>query len=244
VIREARELSPDVVVISGDLTQRARKYQYLQARNFLHRLPAPQLVIPGNHDVPLYNIFLRFLQPLGRYRAWMSASPNVAIPNGLPGLALVGLDSTRSFTIDGGKLRAGQLAWAKAQFSQAAAGACRIVAVHHHFLTDGSHQATIRRADYLLGRFAGMGVEIVLTGHRHWARAERAECGPLIVQAGTATSRRGKKVEKGENSFNLVTVDQKTIRVTSHRYQADRDRFEPVWEKEFSRSNQTHTNPA
>jgi len=235
VIREAHDLLPDCVVVSGDVTQRARRYQFLQARSFLDRLPSPLLVIPGNHDVPLYNLFLRFWRPLGRYRALISAVPDVAAVAEVEGLSVVGLNSTRSFTIDGGGVCDKQLAWAEAQFAQAPRDECRIVAVHHHFLPDGGHQRPIRQARYLLRRFVDMGVEVVLVGHRHWARTERVDKGPIIVQAGTATSRRGKGKERGKNSYNVIVVDQTAIEVTCHRYQADLHRFEPVWTERFDR---------
>ncbi|MFZ5917030.1 MAG: metallophosphoesterase family protein [Chloroflexota bacterium] len=235
VVREAHRLSPDGVVVSGDLTQRARQCQFVQAHHFLQQLPRPWIVIPGNHDVPLYNVFLRFFQPLGRYRACIHPGVDVALIDRIAGLSLVGLNSTRSFTIDGGRLRRRQLAWAGAQFAQGSEKSCRVVAVHHHFLPDSGHQSTIRQAGYLLRRFADMGVEMVLGGHRHWARAERAEAGPLVVQAGTATSRRGKGPERGENSFNVIEVDEASIRVTCHRYQAEQGRFAPLWTKAFDR---------
>lgn len=236
VIREAHQLSPDAVVVSGDLTQRARTYQFLQARRFLDQLPLPLVVIPGNHDVPLYNLFLRFVQPLNRYCALISETPDVALAVETRGISLVGLNSTRSFTIDGGRLRERQLRWAEARFAQSPLGACRIVAVHHHFLRNSGHQPSIRRAAHLLCRFAAMGVEVILTGHRHWARAERPPGAPLLIQAGTATSRRGKGEERGQNSYNVIEVDRTAIRVTSHRFQPARHRFEPVWRQEFQRS--------
>ena len=65
-------LKPDLVVVSGDLTQRARKTQFAQARAFLDRLPRPQVVVPGNHDIPLYNVFKRFFVPLANFRAIVS----------------------------------------------------------------------------------------------------------------------------------------------------------------------------
>jgi 3',5'-cyclic AMP phosphodiesterase CpdA len=236
VICQAHDLSPDLVVISGDLTQRARKHQFLQARDFLNKLPSPLLVIPGNHDVPLYNLFLRFLRPLERYGTYIAAEPDVAMVNEAETLSVVGLNSTRALTIDGGGLYDEQLTWAQAQFAQAPKGACRVVAVHHHFLPDSGHQRPIRRARYLLRRFNDMGVEIVLVGHRHWARAERATEGPVVVQAGTATSRRGKERDKGKNSFNVIEIDRSAFWVTCYIYKVDWDRFEPVWTEQFQRS--------
>lgn len=240
VTGEAHRLSPDLVVVSGDLTQRARKRQFLQVRNFLDGVPSPLLVVPGNHDVPLYNFFLRFWRPLERYRAFIAATPDVAMAVEVEGISVVGLSSARSFTTDGGSLGNGQLAWAETQFARSPSNACRIAVIHHHFLSDGSRQRPIRRAGYLLRRFAAMGVEMVLVGHRHWARAERSSEGPLIVQAGTATSRRGKGKDRGKNSYNVIEVDRTAIRVTCHRYRRDLDRFEPAWTERFQRTAGTN----
>ncbi|TMH24152.1 MAG: metallophosphoesterase, partial [Betaproteobacteria bacterium] len=66
--RRVHALAPQVVVISGDLTQRAKSAEFRDARRFLDALPGTLVVVPGNHDVPLYNLFQRFLQPLGKYR--------------------------------------------------------------------------------------------------------------------------------------------------------------------------------
>lgn len=239
VIREVHDLLPDLVVVSGDLTQRAQRWQFLQARTFLDQLPSPLVVIPGNHDVPLYNLFLRFWRPLGRYRAYISAVPDVAAVAKVAGLSVVGLNSTRSLTVDGGGLCDEQLAWAEAQCAKSPRDDCRVVAVHHHFLPDAGHQRPIRRAKRLLRSFADMGVEMVLVGHRHWARTERASEGPLVVQAGTATSRRGKGKDRGKNSYNVIEIDQTAIQVACHRYRADVDRFEPVWKERFDRALRT-----
>ena len=71
--RRLLALAPNLVVVSGDLTQRAKPEQFREARAFLDTLPKPQIVVPGNHDVPLYNVFLRFLCPLGRYKRFITA---------------------------------------------------------------------------------------------------------------------------------------------------------------------------
>src|SRR3954447_26019387 len=67
-IDAVRRLQPDLTVISGDLTQRARSHQFRAARAFLDRLPKPQIVVPGNHDIPLWNVFARSFSPLRKYR--------------------------------------------------------------------------------------------------------------------------------------------------------------------------------
>lgn len=68
LINTVTSLRPDLVAVSGDLTQRARVSEFTHARRFLDTLPHPQIVVPGNHDVPLHNIFSRFSHPLERYR--------------------------------------------------------------------------------------------------------------------------------------------------------------------------------
>src|SRR6478672_294522 len=66
------EINPDIVVVSGDLTQRARSAQFIEARQFLDKLPKPQIVVPGNHDIPLHNVFARFLSPLEKYKKYIT----------------------------------------------------------------------------------------------------------------------------------------------------------------------------
>src|SRR4051794_29114831 len=60
---EVRTAEPSIVVVSGDLTQRARKQEFMQARSFLDALPSPRLVVPGNHDVPLFDLYARIFTP-------------------------------------------------------------------------------------------------------------------------------------------------------------------------------------
>src|SRR5919112_3894904 len=75
------ELQPHLVAVSGDLTQRARSYQFQQARAFLDTLPKPQIVVPGNHDIPLHNVFARFLEPLTKYKRYITEDLQPAYAN-------------------------------------------------------------------------------------------------------------------------------------------------------------------
>src|SRR6266478_4554390 len=72
LIEAINQIAPDVVAVSGDLTQRARSHQFKEARAFLDSLPRPQIVVPGNHDIPLHNVFLRFAQPFRKYRRYIT----------------------------------------------------------------------------------------------------------------------------------------------------------------------------
>ena len=70
--RAVVEVKPDLVAISGDFTQRARRSQFAAARAFIESLNAKTLVVPGNHDIPLYDVVERFAAPLARYRQYIS----------------------------------------------------------------------------------------------------------------------------------------------------------------------------
>ena len=103
LVRDVAAVRPDAIAVSGDLTQRARRHQFEAARAFLQSLPAPQVVVPGNHDVPLYNLVARFARPLGTFRRYIGNTRNYL---GDTELAIVGANSTRSFTVKDGGLTA------------------------------------------------------------------------------------------------------------------------------------------
>ena len=119
------ELAPDVVVVSGDLTQRARPAEFQAARRFLNELPAPQIVVPGNHDVPLYNIFQRFLQPLDKYRRYIT--PDLAPMYLDDEIAVVGINTARSLTFKDGRIGREQIAGVGKALCGLAAGITNIL---------------------------------------------------------------------------------------------------------------------
>src|SRR5207248_6077307 len=86
-------LEPSVIVVSGDLTQRARRHQFLRARRFLDALPFARVVVPGNHDVPLFNLFARVVDPLGGYRRYVTTDLTPTFVD--PPVVVVGLNTTR-----------------------------------------------------------------------------------------------------------------------------------------------------
>ncbi|MES2561138.1 MAG: metallophosphoesterase, partial [Pseudomonadota bacterium] len=101
-------LAPDVVVISGDLTQRAKPHEFREARSYLDTLPSPQIVVPGNHDVPLYNVFQRFFTPLKKFRRYICADHE---PNYIDNeVAIVGINTARSLVFKGGRINQEQVA--------------------------------------------------------------------------------------------------------------------------------------
>ena len=107
LIAKLFELRPDLVVVSGDLTQRAKGREFREAKAFLDRLPRPQLVVPGNHDVPLYNIMARWLTPLDLFRRYICEELEPLFVDAE--IAVVGINSARSNTLKSGRINQAQV---------------------------------------------------------------------------------------------------------------------------------------
>src|SRR5829696_1860448 len=125
VLALVRRLDPHLVAVSGDLTQRARAWQFREARTFLDALPCPQLVVPGNHDVPLYNVARRFIHPLGGYMRYITTELRPV--HGDAEFVAVGLNTTRSFTVKDGTIRAPDLRHACDALARAGEDVVKIV---------------------------------------------------------------------------------------------------------------------
>jgi 3',5'-cyclic AMP phosphodiesterase CpdA len=201
---------PDVVVVSGDLTQRARTSQFAEARRFVDTLPKPQIVVPGNHDVPLYNVLARWLWPLAGFTRFFGENLEPFFCD--DEVAIVGINTARSLTFKSGRINREQLGKSCARLSRAGADTLRIVATHHPFAApEGNSAGLVGRAQMAIEEFARCGVDIILSGHMHASHAissaERYGAdgrAALLVQAGTATSDR---VRGETNAFNILAAD-------------------------------------
>ena len=219
------ELQPTLVVISGDLTQRARKRQFELARDFVAELrkSSPVIAVPGNHDVPLWDILRRMVSPLGRFNRFVSAAPfPVHIDDEV---AVVGVNTARSLTIKNGRINRGQLAQIEVTLEQSAPDALRIVVAHHPFVLPEDEPLTDRvgRTELALPVFLRVGVDLLLTGHRHHSWISAPHPGLLAVHAGTATSRR---VRREENTFNMIEILQEKLSVHRFRWCPEEEIFE------------------
>jgi 3',5'-cyclic AMP phosphodiesterase CpdA len=210
-------LAPDVVVVSGDLTQRARAAEFEEARAFLDRLPRPQVVVPGNHDVPLYRVWERFLSPFGKYRRFISEDLEPSLVDAE--IAVIGINTARSLTFKDGRINEEQMAAIDRRLDPLPEAVTKIVVTHHPFdLPDQSGDVDlVGRATKAMAVFSRCGVDLLLAGHTHKSEAGDssgrhpiAGYSALVVQAGTTTSTRGRGEE---NSFNVLRVTSDTVDV-------------------------------
>ena len=221
VARSVDQLKPDLVVISGDFTQRARTDQFRDACEFLERLrDAGHEVIgvPGNHDVPLYDVLRRFLSPLTRYRRFIDETLCPFVE--LPGVAVLGINTARSLTFKDGRVSEEQVDFIRETFARTPAESMRILVTHHPLfaLKVGEEvQRAIGRQEMALDAVEAAGVDILLAGHNHHASSQDAgdlvtrAGGALVVQAGTATSTR---VREQEQSFNTLDIADGAVTIT------------------------------
>jgi 3',5'-cyclic AMP phosphodiesterase CpdA len=167
-------VEPELVVVSGDITHRNKRAQHERAAALLCGLGPPLLVIPGNHDIPLW--------PPGRFtgtfaefeRHWPETEPVYASA----AFHVVGLNSVRPWRHQSGGLRRSQLRWASERLREAASGAFRVVALHHHMIGAPwrTRKKPVAERNRVLGSLVDSGAELILAGHTHQgAVAERRE---------------------------------------------------------------------
>jgi 3',5'-cyclic AMP phosphodiesterase CpdA len=232
-------IAPDVVVVSGDLTQRARSEEFEEARAFLDTLPGPQIVVPGNHDISLYNVFRRFVKPLDRFKRYITDDLDPVYVD--DEIAVVGINTARSLTIKDGRVNKEQVRRIHQQLDGLAPHITRIVVTHHPFdlPTTFREQDLVNRAPMAMQVFAECGVDVLLAGHMHVSHAASTASryqidayAALVVQAGTATSTRG----RGEvNSFNLLRVEHERLEVDRYGWDALTASFRVILTEKFLR---------
>jgi 3',5'-cyclic AMP phosphodiesterase CpdA len=241
-------VAPDLVVVSGDLTQRGRRREFRAARAFLDRLARPLLVVPGNHDVPAFNLASRFLHPYRRFTHHITADlcPMVADTE----MAVLGLNTARRAVRHWnwalGSVNRRQLARAAAGLANLGSDRIRVVVMHHPAVLPPGHRhgPMLFHAGRALGAFADSRVDLVLSGHLHRAHAAVASVptvragapawSMIVAQAGSATSVR---LRDEANGYNVIRLRSRPPRLDVETRAWTGAGFETVDTRAFDRAD-------
>jgi 3',5'-cyclic AMP phosphodiesterase CpdA len=217
LVADLQKTAPSLVIVSGDLTQRARRKQFQSARDYLARLPRPQLVVPGNHDVPLYDVVRRFISPLKRYRHFIGDDLDPTFSD--DEIIVAGINTARSFTWKNGRISVDQIEALQDRLERGG-HRVKVVVTHHPFLPPPGDVGIdlVGRAARAIQVLDTCNVDLLLAGHLHRGYAgdirtqyPAARRAMIAAQVGTAISRRMRHGEA--NAYNVITVERQRITI-------------------------------
>ena len=216
LLADLRRLDPSLVAVSGDLTQRARRRQFLAARAFLERIPYSKIVVPGNHDIPLYDPVRRFLLPLHRWRRYIAADMDPAYIDGE--VAVLGVNTARSLAFVNGRISDRQIALLRHRLCSIPDQIFKIVVTHHPFIPPPIPPFSIvGRAAKALAVLEECGVDLLLAGHYHVGYSddirsyhETIRSHILVSQASTLSTR----LRREPAAYNVYEIDPPELTLT------------------------------
>jgi len=239
LLKDLQSFQPSLVIVSGDLTQRASKVQFEEAAAYLKRIPFPLFIIPGNHDIPLYNVLRRFITPLRQYKKHISADVGPVFNDGK--IAVVGINTAKSVAISSGRISKKQIRLLTESIGTIEKSIFTIVVTHHPLITPHAKrmQKFVIRSNMALDALDESGVDLLLSGHKHRTyhgdiRALRptTKHSMILAQAGTAISERRRKEP---NAYNIIKVKKGTVQVIVRSF--GEGAFDTVAEGTYERKN-------
>jgi 3',5'-cyclic AMP phosphodiesterase CpdA len=240
LLRLVQEIRPAVVVLSGDITQRARRAQFDAARDFVNRMARPVVAIPGNHDIPLFNVVARMFHPYAGFERVFG--PNLEPEWEDEHTRIICVNTTRAYRHKDGEVSAEQILAVAERLESATRQQLRIVVTHQpvHVVRDSEVHNRLHGHHEAIRAWSAAGVDIIMGGHIHLPYIAslqehytdvRRRC--WVVQAGTAVSHRVRAHHP--NSVNVITRnDVSTACVERWDYSAERDCFETTSRQRLS----------
>ncbi|MEN8194741.1 MAG: metallophosphoesterase [Bacteroidota bacterium] len=221
LLTKINEIAPNVIVVSGDLTQRAKHREYKKVKLFLSKLDFPKVVIPGNHDIPLYNLLGRVINPFRKFDYYF---PNCNRYENEQ-VSIVGLNSVRNLRWKSGKLTIKDLEESSEELKvKKNAEKLKIVVMHHNLLhlPSNKNSESIFRTKLMQKWIFDNGIDLILFGHDHKSTIKPILFDHdnifdfILIQAASATSTRRRG---NENSFNLIMLENSFMQISIETYE-------------------------
>lgn len=240
----AHRRRPDLVVFSGDLTKRAKPRQFRAARKFVDDLGAPAVVVPGNHDVPLFRFWERIFSPYGAYRRHFHPELEPVWTD--EELLVIGVNTAHGWTFTGGRVKRRRIREIEALLRENAGERFAIVVLHHPMIPVPGYgsEKVFRNARHVARALSSGGADLVLSGHVHLSHLGSSASihpsggsGVPILFSGTASCSRGRGEELAGNSCHWLEIDGQDFAIERLVWESDEAEFAPKEKVSLSRES-------
>ncbi|RUQ89498.1 metallophosphoesterase [Legionella septentrionalis] len=210
-LKDVDDIKPDIILVSGDCTQRALKEQYQELLAFLRNIKTEILIVPGNHDVPLYDVFERFFSPFKPFNTHVSCQYGTEFKNDK--IRILGVNSVNPYRVKNGKISQKTLQKIKYYFKQPFSG-LSILFFHHNFDHLYDLHKPLKNYQQLVNYLPESHIDLICTGHLHYANLslikKNNNRSALILHAGSLSCARKKDAH---NSYFLIETTKNGCRI-------------------------------